>query len=259
MNILFWNMHNKHNIAVTQALLEENGIDVAIFAEYTEYGIDSIVEQQAGRYIRYDGYGGCSKITLLAKKDYINAVIREDARFTIYSCCENGITYIIVGVHLPDRMHNGMLTRAEYIRRLREMIEKAEKQEKHDHTIVIGDFNANPTDMELAGKSGLNAVLYNSLICTKEEITHCGIKKKRLYNPILNYWQDIDGKRGSIYYDSDESLYWNCFDQVLFRKSLIPNFIRMDYCTKTKTVSLLSKVKPNQRYSDHLPLMAKFR
>ena len=70
MNILFWNMHNKHNIAVTQALLEENGIDVAIFAEYTEYGIDSIVEQQAGRYIRYDGYGGCSKITLLAKKDY---------------------------------------------------------------------------------------------------------------------------------------------------------------------------------------------
>lgn len=259
MNILFWNMYKKQNIAVTQELLEENEIDVAIFAEYNENGIQRIVEKQADTYMRCNGYGGCPKITLLARKDYAISVIREDARFTIYACNDGRYSYIIVGVHLPDRIHNSVLTRAECIRRLREMLEKAELQERHNHAIVIGDFNANPTDTEMVGKAGLNAVLYRSIICAKEEITHGGIKKKRLYNPILTYWRDIEGRRGSIYYDSDESLYWNCFDQVLFRKPLITSFISMNYCTGTKSTQLMSRVKPNKQYSDHLPLVVRFQ
>ena len=259
MNILFWNMNKKQNIKVTQELLVENEIDVAILAEYSDTGIDKIIDQQGDSYIRHEGYGGCTKITLLAKNNYSIKVVREDARFTIYVCSDGESLFIIAGVHIPDRLHNGLLTRAECIRRLKEMIEQVEKQENKDRTIIIGDFNANPTDMEIAGKSGLNAILYSSLIQAKEEINHGATKKKRLYNPILNYWKDEDGKRGSIYYDSDESLYWNCFDQVLLRRSLLTSFLSMDYCTRTKETNLMSKVKPNSKYSDHLPLVARFR
>ncbi len=259
MNILFWNMNKKQNIKVTQDLLIENEIDVAIFAEYNDLGIDRIVEQQEGRYIRHDGYGGCIKITLLAKSNYQIEVVREDARFTIYVCSDGESSFIIAGVHIPDRIHNGILVRAECLRRLRELIEEIEKKEKNDRTIVIGDFNANPTDIEMAGKAGMNAVLYNSLVQAKEEIKHGRVKKKRLYNPILNYWKDEDGKRGSMYYDSDESLYWNCFDQVLLRRSLISSFVSMYFCTRTKANNLMSKIKPNSNYSDHLPLVARFR
>ena len=64
---------------------------------------------------------------------------------------------------------------------------------------------------------------------------------------------------GTIYYNPYETVqyYWNIFDQVLIRPSVIPYFVDryLDIVTCSKTKSLLtSNHTMRSVYSDHLPI-----
>lgn len=259
MNILFWNTGKRPNTKVIEQLLNEYHIDIALFAEYTSLGIDSVIQDCDDEYVWHDGNGGCEKITLIAKKDIKVSVVREHARFTIYRCNSGTTQYIIIGAHLLDRIHHRQISRMVPINALNEFALETEKNAGHDRTIIIGDLNLNPFEEEVIGKPGLNAVLFRSLIDKQEIIQYCGKRYKRFYNPILTYWRDEIGKQGSIYYGSDEaSLYWNCFDQVLMRRSVVPQYKSMEYVTQTTKTKLLANIGPDKRYSDHLPLVVYF-
>lgn len=258
MQLLFWNAYQKPNNKMIKGLLSENDIDIAILAEYVPTAIKKIADDTHYRWC--DGNGGCDKVTLLAKEGITIIIRREQDRYTIYDCSIGDKRYTIAGIHNYDRLSHPMgSARLMNNVRLVSDIEEAEKQHGTKNTIIIGDFNDNPFDESIIAKESLNATLFKSVALSGRSMIHNGKERKQFYNPILQLLRDEAGKRGSIYNaGGDATLFWNCFDQILFRKDLINSYVGMKYCTEVYGTSLMARVRPNTRYSDHLPLIASF-
>lgn len=257
MNLLFWNLYKKNNQKYVVDIIQENNIDIAIFAEYIETDF-RILEKKLAQYCIYYGFGGTDKIVLLAKKNIRITVRREQTRYTIYSCEDKGYTYIIAGIHLPANPNANSETRKNIIRELVSDLVTTENELKLRNTIVIGDFNASPFDEELIQKDAFNAVLYKELILKQETITIYGKKYRRFFNPHIIAISEEKKNYGSFYYSNGmNSLYWYCYDQIIVRKPLVNSIKDVHYCHKIKGQTLLKNVAPNKMISDHLPLLAK--
>lgn len=258
MRILFWNLKKNPNEKWISEILKENDIDIALFAEYAGVSFGN-VEGELKKYQWYDGYGGCEKITLIAKS-YISVIVRrEQNRYTVYSCSDGKSAFTIAGVHLPAPPHATPSDRKDIIRDLIQDICEQENKVKNYRTIVIGDFNCNPFDEEITEKSSMNAVLFKPLINQQEVVIHQSKKYRRFYNPILHYLSEDTNTYGSIYRSNGNAqIYWNSYDQVMVRKCLSDCLYDVKYLTSINGRSLLKAVRPNDRISDHLPLLVVF-
>lgn len=255
MKILFWNLSGNANEKWVKDTINEHDVDIALFAEYQSTSFEhvlSILED----YTQYDGYGGCEKITLLCKKSVLTRVRREQNRYTLYSCTVNNNTYNIAGIHLPSAPSSNSNDRKNTIRDIVQDILEQENTTKNRSTIVIGDFNCNPFDEEIIQKDSFNAVLFKQLINKSEIIRYQNKNYRRFYNPIIHYLSEDTQLYGSYYYSSGIApLYWNSFDQILVRKELVE---RVDYLYYIRTINgkaLINETKPNNKISDHLPLL----
>lgn len=200
------------------------------------------------------------KLLWICKNSISTTVKREQDRYTLYISTINGISYNIVGLHLPANPFSDSNDRKEIIRELVQDIIELENKQKCRNTIVIGDFNCNPFDEEIIQKDAFNAVLFKSLIKKQETVRHNNRTKRRFFNPILHYISEDSKTYGSYYYSAGNAiLYWNCFDQILVRRELIENIESLRYLKSIKGKSLMVEVKPNDRISDHLPLLVKFQ
>ena len=184
MNILFWNLHKKNLSSAVSSLVKERNIDIALFAECDNEVVSELL-------LQLEGYERAS----LPDKDVIHAIyrksttaiigkIRIQSRSLLFKVvC--GKPYLIVGLHL-SAMENGSQRRQEQARQIIEFIREEEKGKQfRNRTVVIGDFNANPFDIEMIGHSCFNAVLHGDLIRRQEKVTWVGTECKRFYNPIL--------------------------------------------------------------------------
>lgn len=260
MNLLFWNLNRNSNIENYVAnIITEQSIDIAVFCEYNNVDFDKVCLLLDSHYSHHDGMGGCNKVTLLAQNDISVNVSREHSRYTIYTCIVNTTPYILTGAHLPDNSHSCAEDRKNVIR---ELIKDLTEQERKDHisnTIIVGDFNCNPFDEELIQKDCFNAVLFKELIKSQETVTYSRKKYKRFYNPMIHYISENTMNYGSYYYGSGiNALYWNCFDQVIVRKSLVDAIQSIKFCKSIKNLSLMNRLTPNDNISDHLPLLINF-
>lgn len=257
LNLLFWNLGKSNNETFVSDIVDEHQIDIAIFAEYQGTNFSTVSQKLNGTYSRYDGFGGCDKVTLISRHDI--TVRREQNRYTLYSCAFQSKVYIIAGVHLPANPYADADQRKNVIRDLIQDIGELERELKTSNTIVIGDLNASPFNTELIQKDAFNAVLYKELIKQAEYITINGKRYRRFYNPAINFISEDSMNYGSLYYSTGmNTLYWLCFDQVLVRKSLVDSVFEVKYCRSVKGKSLLKKFVPDKNISDHLPLLVKF-
>ena len=94
-------------------------------------------------------------------------------------------------------------------------------------------------------------------IIDKSELTNPKtFKRKRFYNPILHYISEDTEMYGSFYHEKESKTpYWHCLDQVLVRKSLANTVNHVEYVKKIGTKDLLINAIPNEKISDHLPLL----
>ena len=259
VKVLFWNLKKNPNEKWIAEILKENDIDIAVFAEYDGTSFSKVQELLEEKYQYYDGYGGCEKISLVAKSCISVLLRREQNRYTIYSCSGDEGTFIIAGVHLPAPPAASSSDRKDIIRDLVLDICEQESTAKNHRTIVIGDFNCNPYDEEIIEKSAMNAVLFKKLIDNQEVVTHQGKKYRRFYNPTLHYLSEYTHTYGSIYCSSGNAqIYWNSFDQVMVRKEISDSLKNVMYLTSINGRSLIKDIKPNASISDHLPLLVVF-
>lgn len=257
MNLLFWNLGKNSNETFIVDIIDEHQIDIAIFAEYQGTNFSTISQSLNGVYNRYNGFGGCDKVTLISRNDV--TVRREQNRYTLYSCVFEGKVYIIAGVHLPANPYADHDQHKNVIRDLVQDVGELERELKTSNTIVIGDLNASPFDSELIQKDAFNAVLYKELIKQAEYTTINEKRYRRFYNPAINFISEDSINYGSLYYSSGiNTLYWFCFDQILVRKSLVDSVLDVRYCRSIKGKSLLKRFVPDKKISDHLPLLVKF-
>lgn len=259
MNLLFWNLYKHQNVKIIKELLNERNVDVAFFCEYTENGMDNLINELKGKYYWSKGYGGCGRVTAFVRNGCNGVVRREHSRFVVYNVCDGNENYVIAAVHLQDRMNHTTAKRIDTAKAVLNYVNEQKRKLHIDKIVIIGDFNANPFDEELIAIVSFNSVLFKSVM-KKEEIKSEGVKYRYLYNPILQFIRDDDGKRGSYYYSSgDAPLYWNCFDQVLMNKRAMTEFVTMEYITRTVSTDLQAQKGPNKKYSDHYPLFVTFQ
>lgn len=184
-------------------------------------------------------------------------------------------------VHLPSKMNRDEDTALIYAARLNEEIQRVENEVfKSDmsndyHTIVVGDFNANPYDRVLMHSSAFNAPYAKASFFVKDQenkygekpiLHHSSVKMLGMefkfplfYNPIWTLMgkanHDLNKLQGSfiktVYDDPNKHKddvfrrTHNFFDQVLVRPSLISSFV----------LDRLNVLEPEKAdLSDHYPL-----
>jgi hypothetical protein len=261
MKLLFWNLFNKCNDHFIVDIIEENNIDIAIFTEKNATNFDRVLAGVGNRFVRAYEFEKNAKVTLYHRSTYNVCVEAEKRHYSIYSVETDTKKYIIAGVHLPANPRADDGNRKVITRKIIEKINSLEADQGHDNTLVIGDFNANPFDEELVQKDAFNAVLFKKLIYDQEYIVLLGDEYKRFYNPMLHYISEENMSYGSYYYNSSEStsLYWNCYDQVITRKSLANLITNVAFCKRIGNQPLMNEVMPNKNISDHLPLIVNIR
>ena len=109
----------------------------------------------------------------------------------------------------------------------------------------------------IVGRNGSGKTVLFKTIIDKSELTNPKtFKRKRFYNPILHYISEDTEMYGSFYHEKESKTpYWHCLDQVLVRKSLANTVNHVEYVKKIGTKDLLINAIPNEKISDHLPLL----
>ena len=259
MNILFWNLNNKDLSWHIAQLLEEHCIDVAVFAEHR--GVDfTRLSSELHSYDYVQDPGGCDKIAVISRQETKLSIPGSQDRYAICSFLCEGSCFVLAGAHLPDRRnYSASYVRIESIRRLKVDLEEQGDLLGTSRLIVIGDFNADPFDVELLQPDAFSAVPFKEVMHERPLRVIQGIEYRHLYNPIPLSLSEGAGMYGSYYFSNDDySQYWHCLDQVLVSEVLTDEVRDDRYLKCAGGKSLMKNSRPDVSISDHLPLLVSF-
>ena len=262
MKILFWNTHKNENInQILSELIVENNASIVVLAEYTADSTDLITRvSNLGKRMFWYITTGCDRISILGSIDNVEA-----GRQTPHTSMQiiNGKD-ILCGVHLqsqayPDHEDRRKIT----INRLITDIRSLEEELGTENTIIVGDFNINPYDNSCVGAPYLHSLpVYADTVRKKRTVA--GEEFYMFYNPMWNLFGDFKSPHGTYYYSGSNTnnTFWNIYDQVIMRPELRERFVddSLRIIAKTSTESLLDENgHPNDRFSDHLPIIFEIR
>ena len=258
MKYLFWNTYNNEKInPVICDLIVENGISIAVLAEYSD-NINNLIEtlQTRGITMREIPTLGCDRIHILGGIGFRIEPHLQTDRASIQVIDDK---YILCGVHLNSQIYSDNKDRREIeIEQIVRDVLKIEREINSKNTIIVGDFNINPYD-----KSCVSARYFHSIPVFEETVREARIVEGReyqmFYNPMWNFLGDFKEPYGTYYCNSGDTVnpFWNIFDQVVIRPALRNHFVdeSLSIITKTVSLSLIDKKKhPDHSISDHLPI-----
>ncbi len=216
-------------------------------------------------HVRYELCPGlCQSITFFVafQANFLTPVL-ENARISIRHLTLPARAEILVAAaHLPSKLHFSNESMIFECSNLARMIEDSEEACGHGRTILLGDLNVNPFETGMVGTGGLHAVMSRE-VASRGSRTVQSREYDFFYNPMWAHFGDRQGEApGTYYYDKAEHVtyFWNMFDQVLVRPSLLDGLgvesVRI--LTSVRGISLLGPGgKPDRSVgSDHLPVLA---
>jgi hypothetical protein len=163
--------------------------------------------------------------------------------------------------HFPSKLYWDDDSQAAESVVLAEEVERAEAQVGHQQTVLVGDLNMNPFESGLVSAKGLHAVMSRDVAAKGYRMVQ-NKSYQFFYNPMWSFFGDASIGPPGTYYYSDSShkiFFWNMFDQVLVRPSLLNFFSNEEVriLESDGVNSLLSSTGlPNaDAASDHLPIM----
>ncbi len=174
-----------------------------------------------------------------------------------------GRSFILAAVHLPSKLHRDTEDQTTLCCRWVGNICDAETKAGHVRTVVIGDLNMNPFEPGVVGSEGLHAVSSRTVAARKTRKV-LNEERRLFYNPMWSVMGDAASPPGTYYYASSDPItyFWNAFDQILLRPDLaryfVPGDVAVVYSAGGKSL-LNSRGVPNNKISDHLPIMGTIR
>lgn len=263
MNLLFWNINRKPLSSAIKSLCDCYDVDILILAESSIQDAEllPILNENNDRTF-IAPYNPSKKISFYTRIHAFELIHDNDYWGSIRKLVHPlGIEILLVAVHIPSKLHLNDNEQAAVSARIAKEIDRREREQGHNNTIVIGDFNMNPFEAGLVSADGFHGVM-DKHIALKQSRTVLGDDKKFFYNPMWSrLGDDSEGCVGSYYYNSSNMInyFWNTFDQVLLRPSLLTCFNQNDLkvIDKVDELSLIKNGKISNDYSDHLPLMIK--
>jgi hypothetical protein len=175
---------------------------------------------------------------------------------------------LVVLAYGYDRMHSDDATRRVFFRQIADKIERAERQQEHQRTIVVGDFNANPFESAIASVDGLHAIGVQSMNAqASRKIRGIESRADFFYNPMWRiYGQQTSDPAGSAthYWTNNRAheLAWHMLDQVVIRPGEITRFPEQELRVLTSIGGIngiplvdADGIPDKQAASDHLPVI----
>lgn len=266
MNFLFWNINRKPLQDLLAVLVREHSIDILILAECEINDVtllETLNENQSPKFGIALNYIPSQRIKIFTTlprdsfqplRDEGNAAFRR-LRPPI------GEEILLVAVHLSSKMHLSDAEQAFNATRLGRSIREVELELGHTKTLVVGDLNMNPFEHGLVAADAFHAVMTKD-IALRNSRTVSGEEKMFFYNPMWGLFGDNSrGVAGTYYYGSGNQInyFWNIFDQVLLRPTLIPFFNEenLHVVSVVGDKSLLDErgFPCSSFASDHLPIL----
>ncbi|MCL2415907.1 MAG: hypothetical protein FWD01_03740 [Defluviitaleaceae bacterium] len=282
MNILFWNTclsyKNKDNIEkarnVVYSLLEmiaENRVDLLVLAEY-ERDINKLCNllNSVSDDVKYRVLVGitCKRIKVIINEKYNCEVLRGRNHYLITKITTDHYELLIAMIHAISKRDSTVDKQVASMASFHNKIRECEKEQNCQNTLVIGDFNINPFEAAFINANTMHAIPFREEVIKSPTRICKGKEYYKFYNPTWKFLGNKNVPYTTYYYNNSGDVvnyYWNAFDQVIIRPSLIEAFDeeQLKIVTKTKNHCLLKKGKPDKinysDYSDHLPLYCVLR
>ncbi|MGX1373444.1 exonuclease III [Priestia megaterium] len=256
MNCLFWNVDKRKLNNYIVDIVMENKIDILSLAEYE----DDIQELKRSfinlNYNIFELPNLGSRIMLFTTllPGSIERIM-DKRHYTLFRVNHPSIGKVMFGfIHLFSKMMKDENDYYSKISKIVSEIERVEKGNNSDYTILAGDFNMNPFEKGMLAGGALHAfpTIHEA---SKHQRTLDDEEYKMFYNPMWKFFGNHDGVPGTYYTTPTHAygLYWNLFDQVIYRPSLIGSIENIQIKTQIKENTLVND-KFQIEVSDHLPL-----
>ncbi len=266
VSFLFWNLNNKNIEDIVAKIALRNNIDVIMLVEVS-FGPVSLLEKlnKEGDAIYSYAPGikeGKIKIFTRYSESYLIPKFDEEGgRYTIRHLKLPLMTDILLAVtHFISKKEYDENDQAEECGILSDYIKIYEKYVGHTRTVLVGDLNMNPFETGVVNAKGLNAVMVRSIAYNGSRVVQSRVYPY-FYNPMWGFFGDYTRcPPGTYYYGraKHRMFFWNIFDQVLIRPSLLDKFKNDDVniLDSDGDISLLNNLG-RPKVSDHLPIMFK--
>ena len=233
LNFLFWNINRKPLVKEVANIAKQHQIDVILLAESKELNSVALIEELNAEEVNYhlpNPIFQSERIKVFTKFDSRFIIPVADEAANRYTCFKIkfpiGQELLVFGVHFPDRRNNQSESLTASAGMVARQLKAIEKEQDLKNTIVIGDFNMNPSDAGLVNADSFHAIM-DSKVTKKGSRIVQNQEFDYFYNPMWSLYGDIGNNvSGSYYYKNAEfvNYHWNVFDQVLVRPTLIDSF-----------------------------------
>jgi hypothetical protein len=276
LTVLFWNLGGKPLGNLVANLTHRHAVDLLILAEcpLTTGELLAVLNNQNNPPFQPPDPGSlCRALLVVPRFDPTHLTRRaESPRYTARQVSLPGRPELLLfAVHLPSKLYQSEASQAAGLQALAAQIRDLEHTMEHDRTILVGDLNMNPFEDGLVVAQGMNAVMTREITLRGGRSVE-GVRYPFFYNPMWGHFGDATHEihplgteehrpAGTCYYRARESrwYYWNVFDQVLVRPSLLPFFrnqeLRVLVTDGTSSLLNASGLPDRDRVSDHLPLL----
>jgi hypothetical protein len=280
LTFLFWNLDGKplqHSLA---KLAERHQVDVLILAEcaipqqelLTELNRPIPNPTRLG-FRPPDSDSLCERVVIYPR--FPTRRFKRRAESAYYTgrvlSLPGRESVILFAVHFGSKLYRSDASQSLALPGFSQLICDEEKRAGHTRTLIVGDLNMNPFEAGVVGAEGLNAAMTRE---TAAQVTRQvgGADFPFFYNPMWSHFGDSSHEihppgspdhepPGTCYHRAAESCwyYWNMFDQVLLRPSLLQYFRNSELriLVTDGDDSFLDQLgRPDrERFSDHLPIL----
>ena len=266
ISFLFWNLDNNDlresvsNLVYlyqpTVIILAENIIEpgnllnsINLRNKISSYTYNYLNESQSAGIDIFPGFSS----------KYIKPIYEEE-RISICKINLIGLDeLLLISLHLPSKLYKEPEHQRFISDDVNKTIRQIEKEQGHNRTIVIGDFNMDPFEPGLVNAKGFHAVR-SKFVAEKIERTISNNEYPMFYNPIWKLYGNVEpDSLGTYYYwdSAPEMFFWNMLDQVIIRPSLLKYYdgnIKIINHDGENSLVDDDGIPRRENYSDHLPL-----
>lgn len=262
IRFLTWNLQNKNTALRQQVLGElvhEHSTDVVILQEAYGVAVATELNRQGYAEINYPlaAPAGGVRIFLAAKRIQQFDVRRSEDHFKKLVMVELRLhggksTFNVAAVHLHSKKGNTERQQQWKNYDLLRQLDQWEQEFTSTQTILAGDFNANPYEVNLRDPNllrGQEDRLLINILQKRQLATRAPIGLDFWYNPMWNLLGDFDPSSlpnapinnrptGTFFrYTEDETPMWNLLDGFLVRSSLMNEVLHRESAIITNTTS----------------------
>jgi hypothetical protein len=263
LTFLFWNLNKKPLEKRVARLCAAHAVDVLIVAECAEpANVLSVLQAEVAETFHHP-FADESKCHFFVRSTEMSVAEQFDEPYGSLSIRRlehpNGLDLLVAAVHWPSKVNWDSDDHSLLAGIVANNIAATERAVGHQCTVLIGDFNANPFEPGIVGAPGIHGVMTTGL-ANRESRKVSGRDFPFFYNPMWGLFGDrTPGPPGTHYYGSGKPVnyFWNMYDQVLVRPSLVSALSEVRILDSDGTQSLLTRtgLPDTASGSDHLPVL----